>query len=90
MDKQISAAFQEFQTQLAATDVWRLVNPKAREYSSYSGAHNSYSRLDYVMSSNLVQNFLEIKMDTIAVSESLLHSFLRRTLAKLVNGDLIT
>lgn len=45
-DKQTSAAFKEFQTQLAVTDVWRLINPTAREYSYYSGVHNSYSRID--------------------------------------------
>lgn len=60
-DKQTSAALKEFQTQLAVTDVWRLINPTAREYSFYSGVHNSYSRIDYIMlSSNLVQNVVDI------------------------------
>lgn len=50
--------------------MWRLVNPTAPEYSFYSGVHNSYSRIDYIMmSSHVVQNVLDIKMDTIAVSD---------------------
>ena len=47
-----------------------LVLPDVREYSFYSGAHNSYSRIDYIMmSSNLIQNVLEIKMNSILVSD---------------------
>lgn len=58
----------EFQSQLAVTDVWHLVNPDAQEYSFYSGAHNSYCRIDYIiMSSNLVQNVPEIKMNCIVI-----------------------
>ncbi|KAF3847107.1 hypothetical protein F7725_020135 [Dissostichus mawsoni] len=41
-DKNISAALRDFQSELGITDVWRLVHPDAREYSFYSGAHNSY------------------------------------------------
>ena len=69
-DKNISAALRNFQAELGITDVWRLVHPDAREYSFYSGAHNSYSRIDYIMmSSNLIQNVIEIKMNSILVSD---------------------
>ena len=69
-DKNISTALREFQSELGITDIWRLVHPDVREYSFYSGAHNSYSRIDYIMmSSNLIQNVLEIKMNSILVSD---------------------
>ncbi|KAF3836210.1 hypothetical protein F7725_028768 [Dissostichus mawsoni] len=69
-DKNISAALRDFQSELGITDVWRLVHPDAREYSFYSGAHNSYSRIDYIiMSSNLIQNVIEIKMHSILLSD---------------------
>ena len=69
-DKNMSAALRNFQAELGITEVWRLVHPDAREYSFFSGAHNSYSRIDYIMmSSNLIQNVIEIKMNSILVSD---------------------
>lgn len=69
-DRHSSAALSEFQSHLAVTDIWRLINPEAREYSFYSGAHNTYSRIDCIMmSSNLIQNVIDVKINSIVVSD---------------------
>lgn len=65
-DRRISAAMHEFQTQLSIIDVWRTVNPESRKYTFYSNPHNSYSRIDCIlMSSNLIQNVIDTKMNSI-------------------------
>lgn len=48
-DAALSAALKELQTSLALSDIWRIVNRHAREYTFYSNAHNSYSRIDYLL-----------------------------------------
>lgn len=41
---------------LALLDIWRLVNPKEKEYTFYSHNHKSYSRIDYfLISKDLVE-----------------------------------
>ena len=69
-DRQSSAALSELKSQLAVTDIWCLMNPEACEYSFYSGAHNTYSRIDCIMmSSNLIQNVIDTKINCIVISD---------------------
>ncbi|KAI5089733.1 hypothetical protein C0J45_19868, partial [Silurus meridionalis] len=35
-------------------DIWRLVNPKEREYTFYSHCHKSHSRIDFFLLSNSI------------------------------------
>lgn len=66
-DKSLSRAFKELLQTHSITDVWRLFNINAREYTFYSKRHNSYSRIDYLLMSNdLLENVLD----------STIHSFL--------------
>lgn len=49
-----------------------LGQPRCSRVLFYSVAQNSYCRIDYIMmSSNLVQNVLEIKMNTIVIGSTL-------------------
>lgn len=34
------------------TDIWRLVNPREREYTFFSNCHKTFSRIDYFLISN--------------------------------------
>lgn len=39
----------EFLTAHGLLDVWRIQNPHQRQYTFHSGAHNSLSRIDYIL-----------------------------------------
>uniref|UniRef100_A0A667XID3 exodeoxyribonuclease III n=1 Tax=Myripristis murdjan TaxID=586833 RepID=A0A667XID3_9TELE len=54
-DGTLSRALKEIQDSLALTDVWRMVNPHTREYTFYSSAHSSYSRIDYILFSQSME-----------------------------------
>lgn len=36
---------------LGLTDIWRLVNPSAKDYTFFSGRHKSFSRIDFLFAS---------------------------------------
>lgn len=38
------------------TDIWRLVNPREREYTFFSNCHKTFSRIDYFLISNSLTN----------------------------------
>lgn len=51
-------------------DIWRLVNPSAREYTFYSNCHKTYSRIDFFLISNiLVDSVVGCEIGTIAISD---------------------
>lgn len=58
---------------LGLIDVWRLVNPKEREYTFFSHNHKSHSRIDYFLISNtLVENVSDCTIGPIALT---VHTF---------------
>lgn len=36
-------------TNLSLVDTWRILNPSGRDYTFFSWAHGSYSRIDYIL-----------------------------------------
>lgn len=69
-DRALSAAFGEMLSSLALTDVWRLVNPQERRYTYYLHAHNSYSRIDYLLiSSTHSVNVIDTEIYNILISD---------------------
>lgn len=90
-DGALSAALKELQNSLAVTDIWRAVNPHAHEYTFYSHAHNSYSRIDYwLLSQPTVENVIDCKIHNIIISDlppcQSCSLFLQITI-KVSNGD---
>ena len=52
-----------FAQALGLADMWRLHNPGVRQYSYYSGAHGSLSRLDYLLTlANDVPLFRDVRL----------------------------
>lgn len=50
--------------------MWHVVNPQARDYTFYSHAHNSYSRIDYwLLSQSMVENVIDCKIQNIIISD---------------------
>lgn len=47
--------------ELSLVDMWRVLQPSTKDYTYYSPAHSSYSRLDYIFIS---QTLLDYKPDT--------------------------
>uniref|UniRef100_A0A3Q3A4Q3 Reverse transcriptase domain-containing protein n=1 Tax=Kryptolebias marmoratus TaxID=37003 RepID=A0A3Q3A4Q3_KRYMA len=45
--KNMGRRLNTWMSEVGIVDVWREINPKRREYSHYSHAHNVYSRIDY-------------------------------------------
>lgn len=69
-DRALSSAFKEILNSFALSDVWRTVNPDMREYTFYSSAHLSYSRIDYMLFSQcLVGNVIDCKIHPIIISD---------------------
>lgn len=55
---------------LGLVDIWRVVNPKDREYKFYSHKHKSHSRIDYfLISSNMVGNISDCTIGPIALTD---------------------
>lgn len=50
--------FRSLTSDFALTDVWRLHNPDRREYTFYSGRHQSFSRIDYILASSPLVNLI--------------------------------
>lgn len=70
VDGTLSSALKELQESFALVDVWRTVNPDMRQYTFYSSAHLSYSRIDYVLFSQiLVGNVIESEIHPIILSD---------------------
>lgn len=52
-------------------DIWRVVNPKEREYTFFSHKHKSQSRIDYfLISNNLVENTSDCTIGPIALTNN--------------------
>ncbi len=69
-DGALSNALKEIQNSLALSDIWRVVNPDTQEYTYYTHAHNSYSRIDYLLLSQcLVGNVIDYKIHNIIISD---------------------
>lgn len=50
---------------LSLVDIWRLVNPRKREYTFYSHCHKSHSRIDFFLISNtLVDSVVDCEIGT--------------------------
>ena len=50
-------------------DVWRLVNPRGREYSFYSHCHKSYSQIDIILiSQNLINDVIDSNINAMLLS----------------------
>lgn len=55
---------------LSLVDIWRLVNPREREYTFYSHCHKSHSRIDFFLVSNsLIDSVVECEIGAIALSD---------------------
>lgn len=51
-------------------DIWRLLNPTARDYSFFSYVHKSYTRIDYfIIDSKLIQGVTYSKYHNILISD---------------------
>lgn len=51
-----AATLHSYLKNLNMVDIWRCLNPSAREYSFYSSVHKSYSRIDFfIIDSNLLK-----------------------------------
>lgn len=51
-------------------DIWRHLNPLKKEYSCFSGTHNSYSRIDYfLVSAELLSNIRGCHHNSIVISD---------------------
>ena len=51
-------------------DIWRLLNPTARDFSFFSAVHKSYSRIDYfILDSKLLSQVTECKYHNILISD---------------------
>lgn len=49
-----------FMKEFNLTDIWRQMHPQARDYSFYSGRHNSFTRIDlFLLSVHLTHRALE-------------------------------
>lgn len=63
-------AIQLLMKDLGLTDIWRLVNPREREYTFYSHRHKSHSRFDYfLISKDLVESVSDCSIGTIALTD---------------------
>lgn len=64
------AAIQMMAEDLGLVDIWRLVNPREREYTFYSHCHKSHSRIDFfLISTTLVDSVVDCEMGAIALSD---------------------
>lgn len=55
---------------LGLNDIWRLVNPKEREYTFFSHAHKSHSRIDFfLLSQDITNKVINCKIGPIALSD---------------------
>lgn len=43
---------QSFISEFGISDIWRFLNPGARQYSFFSSAHRTYTRIDYIFVDN--------------------------------------
>lgn len=51
-------------------DIWRLVNPREREYTFYSHCHKSHSRIDmFLISNTMTKHVTHCKINAIALSD---------------------
>uniref|UniRef100_A0A9J8CLD1 Reverse transcriptase domain-containing protein n=1 Tax=Cyprinus carpio carpio TaxID=630221 RepID=A0A9J8CLD1_CYPCA len=51
-------------------DIWRLVNPREKEYTFYSHCHKSHSRIDmFLISRNMTKHVTHCKINAIALSD---------------------
>lgn len=48
---QASKDFQKFLSTLSLTDLYRSINPTSKQYTFYSARHQSFSRIDYILTS---------------------------------------
>lgn len=49
-----------FMKELNLTDIWRQMHPQTRDYSFYSGRHNSFTRIDlFLLSAHLTHTAIE-------------------------------
>lgn len=70
INRTLPSAFKELLESLVLADVWRLLNPHSREYTFYSKVHNSYSRIDYLLtSSSLIENVINAEIHSIVISD---------------------
>lgn len=64
------AAIHMLTEDLSLVDIWRLVNPREREYTFYSYCHKSHSRIDFFLLSNLlIDSVVDCEIGTIALSD---------------------
>lgn len=55
---------------MALVDVWRLTNPRKREYTFFSHCHKSHSRIDFFfIASPLVNSVVSCSIRTIAITD---------------------
>lgn len=61
---------QSFLTDYGASDIWRFLHPREKEYSFYSHVHHTYSRIDYLFIDNkLIQYVQSCDYKTILISD---------------------
>lgn len=60
----------QFMRDLNMLDIWRQFNPNALVYSCYSGAHKTYSRIDYfLVSATLLSNITDCTYHSVVISD---------------------
>lgn len=66
----MSQSLSTFMEQFGYIDPWRFTHPQSRQYSFFSHAHRSFSRIDYfIMDKNLISSLRSIQYLPITVSD---------------------
>ena len=67
--KHASIALKKWAEDVAVVDLWRTLNPTIKDYSFFSGRHNTFSRIDYIFASKTLFVSIEATMSPLTLSD---------------------